>query len=322
MKSYLKVAFFAAMIGTGSQVFATDYPNKSLRVIVPFAAGGITDVVSRIVAQEMSNDLGQTIIVENKPGVGGSLGAKFLSQAAPDGYTLGVTTNGTMAANKFLYKDIGYDPESDFDQLAVMFAVPYMIIASESSGLKSFEDLMKRAEGGGEKLSMANGGYGTAVHLMAESFTNAAQIEVSHIPYKGEAPAVTDVLGGHAPLGISSYSSIAQHIPTGKVTVLAVTSKDRLTMLPDVPTLSELGYDLPVKEAWFGLAAPKGLDPKVTERIEKSISTSLNSAAVNEKVSTIGGRVINSNAAESKAFVKSEIPRWGQVIQQANIKPN
>src|SRR5690606_5751479 len=153
-----------------------------------------------------------------------------------------------------------------------------------------FEQLMDSTKRAGEKLSMANGGYGTAVHLMAERFTNAAQIEISHIPYKGEAPAVTDVIGGHVPLGISSYSSIAPHVPTGKVTVLAVTSKERRSMLPDGPTLSELGYDLPVKEAWFGLAAPKGLAPEVTKKLEKSISASLNSAAVNDKVSSIGGR--------------------------------
>jgi tripartite-type tricarboxylate transporter receptor subunit TctC len=317
-----RFALSAVLVLAHALAFSAEYPDRAIKIIVPFAAGGITDVVSRVVAKEMSENLKQPVIVENKPGVGGSHGAKLLSGSAPDGYALGITTNGNMAANKFLYKDIGYDPEKDFTHLSILFAVPYMIIASENSGIKSIKQLIDRAKQPNERLSMANGGFGTAVHLMAESFSKEAGIQISHIPYKGEAPAVTDVLGGHTALGISSYSSIAQHISSGKIAVLAVTSKKRLSILPDVPTLSELGFDLPITEAWFGIAGPKGLDVAVVSKLHKAIATSLESEEVTKKVGSIGGRIIELDPAGSAKFVENEIPRWGQVIKQANIQPN
>lgn len=320
MRCSFKLLFFAIFLSINTQAFSNDYPDRPIRITVPFAAGGITDVISRVIAGEMSQNIGQSVVVDNKPGAGGSLGAGQLAKALPDGYSLGVSNNGNMAANKFLYREIGYDPERDFVHLSILFSVPYMIISNERSGIATISDLIERSRV--EKLSMANGGYGTAVHLMAESFSKAADVDILHIPYKGEAPAVTDVLGGHTAVGISSYSSISQHIASGKINVLAVTAKERLSILPDVPTLAELGYELPINEAWFGIAAPKGINDEVVDRLHKSIDSSLRSREVTERINQIGGTIANLNPAEAAEFIKNEIPRWERVIKQANIQPN
>ena len=320
MKRFYKFLTAATVVFAHTLTLANSFPSKPITIIVPFAAGGVTDVLTREVAKAMAANLGTTVIVENRPGVGGSLGMEFLKRSSPDGYTLGVTTNGNMAANLILYKNINYSPTEDFDQLSVMFSVPYLIISSGSSGIDSANDLIIKTKST-TPLSMANGGYGTAVHLMAESFSKSIGANIQHVPYKGEAPAVADVLGGHSDLGISSYSSVSQHIVTKKINVLAVTAPHRMEMLPNTPTLKELGIKQEVTGAWFGLAAPKNLPHEISSALSKSISASLKHPDVVKKIKGIGGALINMPPQDSHNYVESEMPRWASVVKSANITP-
>lgn len=299
---------------------AQEFPSKPVRMIVPYAAGGVTDVISRSVAKQMGEYLKQPIVVENRTGAGGNIGTDLIAKAAPDGYTVGIVTNGPMAANKTLYSKLPYDPEKDFSPITLLFTVPYMVVVHPSLGVKNIEELIRLLKANPGKYSYAHGGVGTAQHFAGEQFASSAEVKISSIGYKGEAPAVSDVLGGHVPIGIASYASVGHHIKSGDLRAVAVTTSQRSELLPNVPTLAESG--LPGYEVypWFGLAGPAGLPPAISKRLHEAAVASLKSPEVRKAVSDIGGATGGNASQDFARFISSEIPRWGAMVKQSGAK--
>ncbi|TSH92898.1 tripartite tricarboxylate transporter substrate binding protein [Verticiella sediminum] len=237
---------------------AQDYPDKPIRLIVPYAAGGVTDVNSRIAARKMSELLGQPIVAENRGGADRNIGTVAIARAAPDGYTIGIVSNGPMATNKVLYPDLPYDPEQDFTPITLLYSVPNLVIANPSLGAGNIQELIGILKADPGKYSYGHGGVGTSQHIAGARFASMAGLQVRPIGYKGEAPAIADILGGHVPFGITTYTSIGPHLQNGSLRVLAITSGNRSPILPDTPALAEVGLDNFDVQSWFGLAGPAG----------------------------------------------------------------
>lgn len=315
-------AFLAAglLLLVVTRTGAQEFPSKPVRMIVPYAAGGVTDVISRSVAKQMGEHLKQPVVVENRTGAGGNIGTDLIAKAAPDGYTVGIVTNGPMAANKTLYAKLPYDPEKDFSPITLLFTVPYMVVVHPSLGVKNIEELIRLLKANPGKYSYAHGGVGTAQHFAGEQFASTAQVKLSSVGYKGEAPAVSDVLGGHVPIGIASYASVGHHLKSGDLRAVAVTTSQRSELLPDVPTLAESG--LPGYEVypWFGLAGPAGLPPAILKRLHEAAVASLKSPEVRKALGDIGGATGGNAPQDLARFISSEIPRWGAMVKQSGAK--
>jgi len=288
-------------------------------MIVPYAAGGVTDVISRQVADQLGQKLNETVVVENGTGAGGNIGTALIAQSAPDGYTIGIGTNGPMAANKALYS-LTYDPEQDFSPITLMFSIPYMVFVHSSVQAENITELIELMKSNPGKYSYAHGGVGTAQYFAGERFVNMAGIKATHVAYKGEAPAVVDVLGGHVPIGISSYVSIRPHLESGALRVLAVTSKERSALLPDVPTIHESGLTGYEVQPWFGLVGPAGMSDDVARTLHGAAVASLATPEVSEAIREIGGVTIGNSPEEFSRFISSEIPRWEAMVESADFK--
>ncbi len=316
----LATGLVAAFCTTAAQ--AQDYPHKPIRLIVPYAAGGVTDVISRAIARQMSEQLKQVVVVDNRTGAGGNIGTDMIAKAAPDGYTIGIVTNGPMAANKTLYSHLPYNPETDFTPITLLFTVPYMVFVHPSLGVNNVQELVKLLKANPGKYSYAHGGIGTAQHFAGEQFATMASLKLNAIGYKGEAPAVSDVLGGHVPIGISSYTSIGSHYKSGGLRIVAVTTQQRSPLLPDVPTLDESGLKGYEVYPWFGLAGPAGMPPEVAKKLHEATVASLKSPEVQKAVGDIGGTTGGNSPQDFARFISSEIPRWGEMVKQSGAKAN
>lgn len=299
---------------------AQGYPDRPIRLVVPYAAGGVTDVISRAVAKQMSGHLKQPVVVENRTGAGGNIGTEMVARAAPDGYTIGIGTNGPLAANKTIYAKLGYDPEKDFAPVTLLFSVPYVLAVHPSVGVNDVGGLIALLKANPGKYSYAHGGVGTAAHFAGQRFVSMAGVKAGNIGYKGEAPAVNDVLGGHVPFGVASFSSLGPHLKSGALRGVAVTSSERTALLPDVPTLAEAGLTGYEIEPWFGLVAPAGVSPEVVRKLHAAAVAALKSPEVGTAVGGIGGRVIGNSPAQFSAFIRSEIPRWALLVREAGVK--
>jgi tripartite-type tricarboxylate transporter receptor subunit TctC len=296
-----------------------DYPNKPIRLIVPFAAGGPTDALSRAFAIQLGEILKQNILVENKVGGGGNIGVDFVAKAPPDGYTIGFGTNGPLAGNMALFKNVAYDPTKDLAPITRIAFVPNVIAVTPSVPATTLPELIALLKANPEKYSFASGGNGTTQHLGGELLKSMTGTRMTHIPYKGEGPAMNDTLGGQVPIIFSSLAVGVPYVKSGRLRALAVTSNTRSPALPDVPPASDSvpGFEL---TAWYGLVAPAGTSPEIIRRLNAASRQVINSPTMKEKLEFAGGSPAATSPEEFAAFIRSEIPRWAEIIQVSGAK--
>lgn len=300
-----------------SNAMADVYPSKPIRLIVPFPPGGPTDIVARPLAVLLGDRLKEQIIIENKGGAGGSIGADLVAKSAPDGYTLFVGTVGTNAINGSLYKQLPYDMTRDFTPIALVATAPVVIVVNSSDRIKTLAELISEARAKPDSIAYGTAGNGTPGHLTAALFESTAQIKLKHIPYKGSAPAVTDLIGNQIPLVFDPIQSVLPHITSGKLRALAVTSKMRSPLLPNVPTVAELGYPQFESTAWWALFGPAKLPEAITKKLRVDTEKVAQSAVFKERLGNLGVQP-NTDFKESLAnFQTSEIAKWARVVRDS-----
>jgi len=296
------------------------YPNKPIRMIVPYAAGGPTDVLARVMAQKLGDSLGQNVIVENKPGASGIPGTDAIAKAAPDGYTIGLSTIGPLAVNPSLFPNIPYDTLKDFAPLMLLARSYSMLAVHPSVPANNLRELVALAKANPGKYSYATGGVGTTQHLSGELLSNVAGIKMLHVPYKGEGAAQTDLLGGQVHMMFTSTIVANTHVKAGKLRAIAVASAQRLPSVPDVPTIAETypGFEV---TAWFAMMAPAGTPEPIVKRLNDGLQAVLKSPEVVKKLEDLGAVPAGGPPSDLTALFRSELPKWRDVIRSANIKP-
>ena len=303
------------------------WPTKPVRIVVPFAAGGTTDILARAMAPELSKAFGQQFIVDNRAGAGGNIGTDIVAKAPNDGYTLLMGTVGTHGINRALYAKLPFDPIKDFSPVTLVAAVPNVMEMNadkaRTMGIRNVTDFIKYAKAHPGQLNMASSGSGTSIHLAGELFKSMTGTFMTHIPYRGSAPALLDMVGGNADVMFDNLPSSMQQIKGGKLLALAVTSSKRSTALPDVPTVEEAGGPtLKGFEAssWFGLLAPTGTPPEIVNRIQQEVAKSLGTPAVKEKMLAQGAVPSGNSPAEFADLIAREHTKWAKVVKDSGAK--
>lgn len=314
------VALLACSAGA---VFAQGYPSRPVTLIVPFPPGGITDVSARLVAKKLGEEIKQPVVVENRPGAGASIGAGLVAKAAPDGYTLLVGTLANIVVNSYVYKEaLPYKPLTDLAPVHGTMALPLVIVAKGDSPFKTFPAMVENARAHPGKLTYGSAGAGSVAHLAAELMQAQSKASLVHVPYKGSAPAITDLLGGNIDLAFDYASSTAPHIKQGKLTALAVTGPTRLASLPEVPTLAESGFGNAEVTSWIGIFAP-GATPRATvDTLSAAMTRVMANKEVVDSIVAAGGTAFPLKPAEFKTFIENEHKRWKPIIEKLDIKPN
>ena len=298
---------------------ATDFPSKPIRIVVPFPAGGATDAAARLVATQMSEKWGQPVVVDNRAGAGGNVGSDLVAKSAPDGYTLVMGVTGSHAINTSLYSRMPYDPVADFVAISQVAVVPNVLVVHPSVSAKNLDELVALARREPGRLNYASLGNGTAAHLGMEMLKSAAGIDVTHVPYKGSAPAVTDLLAGQVHMMVDGLPSALPHIKAGKLRAIALTSLHRAPSLPELPTIAER-YPGFYADAWSGLFAPKGTPQPVVDKLSAEVQRILKLPEVREKLAALGAEPVGSTQAEFAAHVKREIDKWAKVVKTSGAK--
>jgi tripartite-type tricarboxylate transporter receptor subunit TctC len=293
------------------------FPAKPITIIVPFSAGGTTDILARVVGQYMSKDLGQPVIVDNRAGAAGNIGAQIVARAAPDGYTLLMGTVGTHAINQSLYKKMPFDPIKDFAPLSRVALVPNLLVANPSQPYKTVKEMIAYAKANPGKITFASSGNGTSIHLSGELFQHMAGVEMQHIPYRGSAPAVTDLIGGQTAVMFDNMPSSIAYVKSGKLRALAVTTPKRSPALPDVPTIAEAGVPGYSATSWFGLLAPANTPAPVVAKLNASILKALADPEVNKKLAEQGAEPHGEKPEQFAEFIRSETAKWGKTVKQS-----
>lgn len=309
----------AAVAMAAWQPAMAQYPDRPVTMIVPFPPGGASDTAARMVSAKLGESLGQSIVIDNKAGANGAIGAVALKQAKPDGYTVLVGSIGVFGINPALFKDLRYDPVKDFDLLSVLVRTPNVLVAHPGFPANTVGELIEYLKKNPDKVSFASSGTGSSDHLTAALFLQKTGTTGVHVPYKGGGPAINDLISGHANVSFQNLGAIAQHVRSGKLKALAVTSASRAPALPDVPTIGEAGVkDLEVY-SWQAAAAPKGLPPAIKAKLEAEFAKAAQSPDVKKQFENIGFEVVASSAAEFDRFIAAEIARWKQVIEVGKI---
>jgi tripartite-type tricarboxylate transporter receptor subunit TctC len=303
-----------------AQAQKSDYPVKPIRMVVTFPPGGSTDVVLRMLVPRLNDKLGQQVVVDNRPGAGGNIGLNLVAKAPADGYTLGIGAAGGLSANASLYAQMPFDPAKDLKPVSMVAAIPFVLIGHPGLPAKNFNELVAYAKSNPGKLSIAHGGNGTAMHLSTALLNQMSDMKLVEIPYKGSGPAAMDVLTGQVPLAIVDLPASLQQIKAGKLTAYAVTSMQRLSSLPDVPTLSESGLSGYDSTGWFGMVAPAGTPSAVVARMNAEMTAALNDEAIKTSMRNLGVEPAPSSVEAFEAYIKSESQKWAKVIKTANIK--
>jgi len=304
---------------SAAPVYAADYPERNITVVVPFPPGGASDVTARLVSNKLSERIGKSVIIENRAGANGGLGAAGVKSAAPDGYTLLIGSIGVYAINPSLYKNLKYDPLKDFDLLSLLVRTPNVLVANPNFPVNSAADLTAYLKKNPNQVTFASSGVGSSDHLTAALFWEKTGTTGVHVPYKGGGPAINDLMGGHANVSFQNLGAVAQHIKAGKLKALAVTGDKRAAALPDVPTAVEAGIPDLVVYSWQAAAAPKGLTADVRTKLESEFAAAVNSPDVKKQFNDIGFDVVGTNGAQFVEFLASETQRWKKVIDAGNI---
>jgi tripartite-type tricarboxylate transporter receptor subunit TctC len=303
-------------------VVAQAYPSKSIRIIVPYSPGGTTDLLARLVGQKLTERLGQPVIVDNKPGANGMIGADAVAKAAPDGYTLGIASPGTHAANATLYPAITYDTVKDFTPITLAVQAPLLLVVHPSLGVNSVKELIAAAKAKPGTITYASGGSGSSQHLAMELFKTMAGVDMTHVPYKGSAASYPDLLGGSVKAEMDVLPTALPPVKAGRLKVLATGSARRLAILPDVPTIAEAGVPGYESASWYGFVAPAKLPKDILDKLHAEIVRALKEPDVVEKLTNAGVIVVADSPTEFAGFIKAEMDKAGKVIKAANIKPD
>ncbi len=316
----MKHFIVALVILVSSNITFAAYPEKSIRLVVPFATGGTSEIIARSVAASLTNSLGQSVYVDNKPGGAGNIAMEEIKRANPDGYTLMLGHVGTLAVNPALFgKKLPYDPNKDFAPVTLVAKVPNVIAVSEKSPYKTLADLVTDAKKNPGKINYGSAGNGSAGHLAMEYFSSEAGIDLVHVPYKGSGPMLTDLIGGQIQATFNGLPSLMGQIKGGALRPLAVGSADRSKVLPNVPTLSESGYKGFETSQWYGIIVPAGTPQPIIDRLQKEIAKALQSKEESKRMLDDGAVLIGDTPAQFSAFIKTEQNRWAKVIEKAKI---
>ena len=298
------------------------FPTQPIRLVVGFPAGGASDVAARAIASQMTTQLGQQVVVENKPGAASNIGAEFVAKSKPDGYTLLLGTIST-SINGSLYKNLNYNPSTDFVAISQIASTAFLLVSNPNSPYKTVADIIaaaKKAQGTSQLPDYATAGNGSGSHLFTELFASMAGIKLNHIPYRGAAPAVADVMGGQVPITFDNILTTLAQTKSGKLHAIAVSTKTRSSVAPEIPTIAESGVPGYDATAWFGIFAPKGTPAPIVNKLAESIQAAVRTPTVTEVLLKSGAEPVGSTPAEFEAFYKAEIAKWAQVVTSANVK--
>jgi len=320
MKLLRQLLFFVSAALAAGTVSAQSYPSKAVRLIVGFPAGGPADIFGRTFAQALSSGLGQPVIVENKSGVGGVLGIDMVAKASPDGYTLGFNNQGSVAMAPYALTKMPFNPNKDLALITTVVKVPEVVVVNPSLPVNSLAELIAYAKANPGKINFGSAGAGGITHLACELLKAEAKIDVVHVPYKGAAPAVSDLLGGQVQMGIFDVPVVLPHIKSGKFKALAVTSAKRISPLPDIPTTAEVGYPKVISDNWYGLVAPAGTPPAALKKIHEASVAALRSPVLIEQFAKVSGIPAPATPEEYVAFLGEEQTRWSAIIKAIGFK--
>lgn len=302
-----------------SRALAADWPAKPVRIVVPFTPGGSTDLTARLVGNRLQEVWGQSVVIENKPGAGGNIAADMVAHADPDGYTIFIVGPG-MATNKFLYPSLSYDPVGDFAPVTMLITQPNLMCVPNTSPAKSVQEFIAFCNDNRGKVTYASSGNGTTLHLSGELFKRLAKVEMTHIPYRGGAPAINDLIPGRVDVIFDNMPSILQHAKGGQLRALAVTTKARVSIVPEIPTIAESGVPGFDVFSWFGFFVPAKTPREVIAQINSDTNAALVHPPVKSRFEELGANPKGSTEAELAAFLQSEIAKWGPVIKEAKIR--
>ena len=299
---------------------AQPYPSKSIRIIVPFAPGGNVDITARLVAPGLSEALGQAVIVENKPGAGGTIGADMVAKSPPDGYTLLMGSNSTFSVAPSLYPNNPYNPMRDFAPVIMIASAPFVLVTNPAFAAKDTKELVALAKASPGKLTMSSAGTGSSNHLVGELFQEISGARFTHIPYKGSGQALTDLMGGQVNLHFDQITSASSFIQAGKLRALMVTAPKRVPMLPDVPTAAEAGYPSFEATNVTGLIAPAGTPREIVDKLNAATQKVIAQAAVREKFAGIGAETTGGTPEQFGAYIRDDLSKWTRIVKDANVK--
>ncbi|MBH0311527.1 Bug family tripartite tricarboxylate transporter substrate binding protein [Alcaligenes faecalis] len=308
------VAALSALTAVPSLAAAQDYPTKPITIIVPFPAGGTLDNLTRSLAQKMSDDFKQPVIIDNKPGAGTVIGTEIVARAAPDGYTLGMVAN-SFAINPSLYDNLRYDTVKDFTPVSWVAYTPHLLVANPNVPVKSLADVIATAKSKPGELSFASFGAGTSPHIAIERLKSEAKIDVLHIPYKGQAPALNDLLGGHVDMMFANTPDVLPHVKSGKLRAIALANEARLESIPDVPTFKEAGVDNMNSNSWYGVIVPSGTPAPIVDQLSAEFVRIVNLPEIRERLLAQGLEPAGTTSAEFAEYLKSEMEMAATVVK-------
>ena len=317
---YLAATIFAVCILPAGIVCAQNYPHKAIRFIMPYPAGGSIDTTGRIVAQQLAENFGQQVVIDNRTGAGGTVGTEIGARAAPDGYTLVMGGTGTLALSPNLQRNLPYDPVRDFAPVTLLVIVPYVLVVPAALRVNSVRELIALAKSRPDQINYGSGGNGSAPHLAAELFKTMAGVRLVHVPYKGSTPAINDVIAGQVQLTFTGIPSVLAHIKSGRLRPIGVTSAARATALPDVPAIRESGVPGYEVTPWFGVLVPARTPPALVTRLNGEIVKVLRSQAIRERFAAEGVEPVGNTPAQFASYIKLERVKWGKVIKDAGIR--
>ena len=296
------------------------YPDKPVKIIVSYSPGGFTDTLARIIGQELGKRWNQPVVVENKPGAGGNIGAEFAARSPADGYTLFLAATPTHAVNPSLYRNLTFDPVKDFEPVILLAATPNLLVANPGVPVNSVKELVALAKASPARFNYGSTGTGSSVHLQGELFKSAMGIQMTHVPYKGSSQALTDLLSGAVQVMFDNYLFQLPHVKAGKVRALAITATKRAAALPEVPTMNELGIAGFEMGPWFGLVAPAKTPAAVVRRINTDANAALQAKEVQDKI--VGADILGGTPQEFGEFMQGELTKWGRIIRELDLKAN
>jgi tripartite-type tricarboxylate transporter receptor subunit TctC len=319
--SHLCIFIFCASLAAGvSAQTAQTYPTKTIRYIVPFAPGGTTDILGRLVSQKLHDAWGQQVVVDNRPGAGGALGAELAAKAPPDGYTIMGGTISTHAINASVYTNLSYDPIKDFEAVTLLATQPNMLVVNPSIPAKTVKELIALLKAGPNKYTYSTSGNGTSAHLSGELFKSMTGTTMQHVPYKGSPQALADVIGGQVSMSFDNISTAYVQVKSGKLRGLAVTTVKRSDIAPEIPTMAEAGLPGYELGSWHGVFAPAGTPKDIIEKLNGEIVKALKTADMREKLHALGVEPVGTTSAAFAAFVKAEVPKWAKVVKESGAK--
>ena len=312
--------FLAGALATamGSGAWAETYPDRPIHIIAPFPPGGLVDVLARALGDEMSRSMGQPVVVENKPGAGGNIGADIAAKAAPDGYTLLMTSPGIQSINQFLYKSMPFDPDKAFVPISMVADMSMVVVVHPKTGITTLKQLVDFAHAHPGKLNFGSAGIGTTGHLGLELLMHAGHMKFTHVPYKGAAPSVTDLIAGQIDGVVDNPPTVLAHIKAGSIRALAVAGRERLSVLPDVPTAAEAGLPDWEASSWFGLVAPAGTSKAIVDRLHAEVVKAVKSPRI-QQLRQRGMRIVGDTPKEFGDLIVAERKKWGEIITSAHI---